>query len=376
MTEIEFINHPKIVAILQGHQKVNIEKQQAGYNLFTISSYTYYLENFHSDIIYSMLNPLGLHNEGYAFLHLFISYLNSTLLLPVEMGNYLNVTVLREKGRLDVWIKDESSRHSIILENKINNASDREDQLLDYYKYAIGNEYYVDAIVYLSKDGFKTAPEQSKIMNTPVINIGAFMKNDSDLLHGWLRPCLQKASNEDSRSFLFQYCKLIAHISNNNMENDIKEAFYEYVSTNSANIQTIQNLKHLIITLPDYRAEKFGRLITEISPFKNRFLYRSNYWIFEKYEDGNGSYKLDVFFESNGNAKVVMWNTIKKENGGYETVKDILTRIDLISHFTGVSLYNGLTAEFNISEIYPTLEDVDKSVLSLVILVVKSLKTI
>jgi len=136
--------------------------------------------------------------------------------------------------------------------------------------------------------------------------------------------------------------------------------------SNHSSIETIQNLNSLIISLPDYRAEKFGRKVTEFAPFKKRFLYYKNYWIFERFENDNSSYKLDVFFESNGSAKVVMWNTVKKEKEGYETVKDILTKIGLINRFGGKSLYNGLTSEFNFSGTYPNLENIDNAVIDLV----------
>jgi len=357
------------------NNKAKKEKELAGYNLFTISSYTYYLENFHSDIISSLLNPFGLHNEGYTFLNIFIEYINKNFEQKIELSKYKNVTVLREKGRLDVWIKDESSKRSIILENKINNAPDRDDQLSDYYEYAIKNGYKVDVVVYLSKDGSKIAPAQNKTIEAPVINIGAFMKINYDLLNGWLKPCLEATTNDDSRSFLYQYCKLISHLSNNNMDNELKEAFYQFVDKNKA-LQTIEDLKNLIIHLPDYRAEKFEKLTTQIAPFKKRFKYQNNYWIFEKYENEEGSYKLDVFFENNGNAKVVMWNNLKGNNGGYETVEKILKEIGLLERFNGVSLYHGLTAEFTISEEYPSIGAIDNAVVKLVLQVFEKLKNL
>lgn len=373
MQVMEFIQHPKIFEILEMNEQVKREKQFAGYNLFTISSYTFYLENFHSDIICSLLDPSGLHNEGYIFLNIFIEYINKSYDRKIDLGKYKNVTVLRERGRLDVWIKDESSKHSIILENKINDAPDRDDQLLDYYDYAIRKDYKVDAVIYLSKNGNKIAPAQNRIIEAPIINVGAFTNTKNDMMSGWLKPCLSAAKNEDSRSFLHQYCKLISHLSNTKMENEIREAFYQFVDQNNA-IQTIEDLKNLITALPEYRAEKFGELVTEISPFKKRFRWQRNYWIFERFKNRDDNYKLDVFFENTGGAKVVMWNTEKNEKVGYETVKAILQEIGLLERFNGTSLYNGLTAEFDISDKYPSISSVDNAVLQFVLLVFKNLK--
>lgn len=70
MNEIEFIQHPELKKVLKGYEKLNKEKQDIGYNLFTISSYTSHLEIFHFDIIHSLLNTVGLHKEKYYFLAL------------------------------------------------------------------------------------------------------------------------------------------------------------------------------------------------------------------------------------------------------------------------------------------------------------------
>lgn len=381
MNEIEFLNHTSISGLLKKHDEVISNKRLIGYNLFTISSFTYHKENFHSDIIFSFLNPFSLHNEGYVFLELFIQYINKYFQknpsdVIIEPGAYKNVTVLRERGRLDLWIKDESSKHSIIIENKINDAADRDDQLLDYYHYVIDNGYIVDAIIYLSKDGAKISPAQSLQVEAPILNVAAFRNNEADLLNGWLLQCLAVCSNDDSRSFMYQYIKLLKHLTNGHMENEIKESFYQYVSQNKAT-NIISQLKYLIEDLPNYRAEKF-RLRTENfkPPFGNRFRYQLNYWIFENYINREGSFKLDVFFESSGNAKVVVWNTTNKEKEGYASAERLLDSIGLKERFDGESRYNGLTAEFNISETFPCIEDMDNSVVDLVVTIFEKLKTL
>ena len=70
------------------NKEVKKEKELAGYNLFTISSSTYYLENFHSDIICSLLDPFGLHNERYTFLNIFIEYSNKNFEQKIELPKY------------------------------------------------------------------------------------------------------------------------------------------------------------------------------------------------------------------------------------------------------------------------------------------------
>ena len=52
--------------------KFNSKKQDLGYNVFSLMSDTFHRENFHSDIIYSLLNPHAKHKEGNVFLLLFL----------------------------------------------------------------------------------------------------------------------------------------------------------------------------------------------------------------------------------------------------------------------------------------------------------------
>ena len=140
---------------------------------------------------------------------------------------------------------------------------------------------------------------------------------------------------------------------------------FRSISQNKA-VKAITDLKHLIDSLPEHRADLFGKETISHPPFGHRFRYRNNYWIFENYMDGEDSYKLDVFFEGTGDAKVVMWNTVKQGDGGRETVREQLDRINLVNRFNGKPLYNGWTAEFNLPDYNDSIGEVDQAVLSLV----------
>ena len=50
-------------------KNIQDEIQQNSYNLFTISSYNSYLENFHSDVIAILLNPDERHKQQNIFLN-------------------------------------------------------------------------------------------------------------------------------------------------------------------------------------------------------------------------------------------------------------------------------------------------------------------
>ena len=152
-----FINQKEFENINKRLQKIQDELQLNSFNLFTISSYNSYLENFHSDVIAILINPNERHNQKHSFLNLFLDYLIE-LGVKINKDDYALCEITREKGRIDIWIKDNTSKKSIIIENKINNAGDQENQLETYYNYAINSGFEIDSIVYLTLNGNKNAP--------------------------------------------------------------------------------------------------------------------------------------------------------------------------------------------------------------------------
>lgn len=375
MEVIDFLGHTEIAAMVKEQSQVNRQKELAGYNLFTISSYTSHLENFHSDVIASILDPEGLHKEGYKFLHFFIDYLINQHQITIKQEDFANTEVLREKGRIDIWIKDETSKQCIIIENKINDATDRDDQLKDYYEYATNCGYTVNVILYLSKDGRKFAPDNGETVNKLTRNIAAFNNSLNDLHTGWLTHCNTYSSNVDSSSLVYQYNKLLSHLGNTTMNNQVKESFYDFININKA-FETVKAVNELITFLPDYRADRFSSKTPTYAPFQQKRKYHNNYYLFEYYNRAEDVYKLDVFFQSDGNAYVVLWNTEKRNELGQANVKDLLAMVGLLEYFNAPSRYNGLTAEFKISQEYPTLEAIDNAVLELVNKIFKNLNSL
>lgn len=110
----------------------------------------YHKENMHTDILKKFLDPNAGHEEGNKFLYIFIDMINE-LAQQEQQKNYIdkklykNAKVVsqypinndetKEKGYIDILVLDEGNKHCIIIENKINNASDTKNQLPKYYKY-------------------------------------------------------------------------------------------------------------------------------------------------------------------------------------------------------------------------------------------------
>lgn len=280
----DILNSNNLKSILQEYRNVKLAKQKASFNLFTISSYTNHIENFHSDIIATLLNKEGDHKENDWFLKQFITYLYNLPHVNIIKQDFKNACVMREQGRLDIWIKDEASRKAIIIENKINNAPDMDDQLDRYFHYSKNLQGYdVELIIYLSIDGLKFAPKTSLGIDHLVRNIGAFTGSSDDLVSGWLFNCLDDRISEDSYSFIYQYISLLKTLSSKNMENDLMEKFYQLFSDEKIH-EDIHNLMQMKGSLHSYRADRFAKLIGEhYAPFKKKLKYKSNYYLFEKY---------------------------------------------------------------------------------------------
>ena len=229
-----FILHQKFENIDKAIERIERERQNNGFNLFTISSYNSYLENFHSDVIALLLSPKERHLQKEKFFKLFLSFLKEKYNAIIDENNYQNYEVLREKGRIDIWIKDKISKRCIIIENKINDAVDMPNQIERYYDYASKKGYLVDSIVYLTLKGKKNAPKVGREeIDSRVIDIIAFSQDERNLCYAWLSDCYREAKMEkddDSSTFIYQYIKLIKHLSLIVMDNELKKDFYEVVS--------------------------------------------------------------------------------------------------------------------------------------------------
>lgn len=377
MNIIPFLQSDLVSKLVSDQDAIRLKQQQASFNLFTISSYNSYLENFHSDIIASLLNPHAPHTQSTTFLFLFIDYLNVFHALNINSEEFTNAEVTREKGRLDIWIKDATSRKSIIIENKINNAVDMDNQIGRYYEYVKTiNKYSVEAIVYITIDGTKKAPPAAGSINQLIKNVEAYTNQSSDLVNGWLEKCLKAANNPDSSSFLYQYIKLIKHLANRSMETSTMEELYTFISAEDG-FKTLDTIVKMYADLTTFRADKFSRGISDYSPFKKQYRYKPTYWLYENYLYNDQKLKLDVWFEENGGAEIVFWNTTTGGTNGRMVLTERLNAISMIQEFTDEVSYfdNGYSKHFIMGDQYKSMAEIDQAVLEFVKALMNDLKT-
>jgi prepilin-type processing-associated H-X9-DG protein len=375
MTELSsFLHREEFTQIRQELEKACLQKSACSFNAFSLSSYNTHYENFHSDIIKAILDPQGVHNEGNLFLELFIEFLNVHYNLKLNIADYIDSNVERENGRIDVGIRNWESSKAIIIENKINNAPDMDNQLLRYYNNCIDSGLQVELIIYLSMDGLKKAPLFNEIKCNK--DIAAFSNSPNDLATGWLDKCIMQSSNPNSKSLLNEYYKLLQHLNGQAMENNASNIFYEVINEENG-LSTVENIVRFYNELPRYRMDNLVKKIDKnYQPFIKQYRYKSNYQLYENYVDGIHRFKLDIWFEQNGTANIVFWDG-NSENWKEETrtiVQQKLKSINMLEEFAE-SHYgsNGYFKTFTISE-YVTLKKIDDAVFDFVTRLFKSLQ--
>jgi len=355
----EFENIDKRLKIIQDEIQLN------SYNLFTISSYNSYLENFHSDVIAILLNPEERHKQQNIFLNLFLDYLISQG-VELKKDDYILCDITREQGRIDIWIKDNTSKKSIIIENKINNAGDQENQLENYFNYAKNAGFEIDSIVYLTLNGIKNAPlTDINELNEKIINISAFTNNQNDLSNGWLLKCYENSQDEDNRSFIFQYLKLIKHLSQVGMDKQIKDDFYSVINKEDG-FEKTKAIAELVNKLEEYRADLFfTRVNNDYLPFKKIYRWRPNHWLFENYNDNGIIFKLDVHFHSNGSARIDFWNPNQPEEAQKLNSSTKLSSIGLLQEFEYGGFGGGMFKVFDLEK-YENIKIIDNELYNFV----------
>lgn len=359
LSQKEFKNIDKRLKNIQNEIQLN------SYNLFTVSSYNSYLENFHSDVIAILLNPDERHKQQNIFLNLFLDYLISQG-VELKKDDYILCDVTREQGRIDIWIKDNTSKKSIIIENKINNAGDQENQLENYFNYAKNTGFEIDSIVYLTLNGIKNAPlTDIDELNGKIINISAFTNNGNDLSNGWLLKCYENSQDEDNRSFIFQYLKLIKHLSQVGMDKQIKDDFYSVINKEDG-FEKTKAIAELVNKLEEYRADLFfTRINNDYLPFKKNYRWRPNHWLFENYNDNGIVFKIDVHFQSSGSARIDFWNPNQPEEVQKLNSSTKLKSIGLLEEFEDGGFGGGMFKVFDLDK-YKNIEIIDNELYNFV----------
>jgi hypothetical protein len=281
-------------------EKPDIE--DLGYNIFEIISDKYHHENFHSDIIASLLDYRASHNEGEKYLQKFISFLNLHYQVGLHSDDYKDSIISTEKpGRIDISICNPYSKKAIIIENKINNARDMSRQLPRYYDAMVQAGYTPQAIIYLTLDRVKQPDysdwsESDKKKVLPLLRIvNAYTGSAKDLYNGWLLECHRISVRLDSITVLRQYIKLIKHLGVSHMDTFMLENLFDSLSKNEKDYRAAISLKLMLEKLPIHLAQRIqDKYKYKSNPFGNPWIYRDTTAVLGDWSYHESQLALDI----------------------------------------------------------------------------------
>jgi len=308
----KLLKKDKLKGICNEYEQLKNDQTNIGFNIFPIISDSYKRETFHSDIIHTFLNKQENHKAGDKYLIEFIKLLEKapkekSFKSEINVNDFLNSTALKEvsngESKIDILIKDEKSLKAIIVENKINNAPDMERQLPRYYDFVTNMKYKVVALVYLTKDGYKSPNENgwkegdNEKVYPQLIKLPAYNETQYDLFSGWLQPSINITNDIDALCILRQYKKLIQTLKTDVMNEKLMEDFYNKVLKEDDNFKTALSLKDLIENIPQYFAQRIVREFEgEPSPF-NACTREDNSAVFRVWKFKDSSLRVKIICE-------------------------------------------------------------------------------
>lgn len=305
----------------------NVDKSKA-FTVFEIISDLYYRENFHSDLIAFFLDPSQNHGMCLLGIELLIDLIVKQTGWQISIDNYEDATVVREQGRIDILIKDDYSRHAILVENKMNNAGDMDRQIPRYCDILEEQGYTVEAAIYLPMLKYKT-PDKStwkesdyrwlqKIVVIPAVSD----VRELSLTKDWLMPLALRCNNEDVASTLRQYVYLITKTSNYNMDKISFDKLYAYLMDED-HLDIANSFVSMMNELPQYLAQRIIDTYSErCYPFDHIWPYKVIDAVFEKVMIEGVYFKMDVSCNSR-TFNVLFWAPEDKDVSRLESYKSI-----------------------------------------------------
>lgn len=258
-------------------QRVRISdelKSQIDFNIFSLVTEKYHLENLHSDIIYKLLDPEGGHKQGNTFLDIFIDGILEIKPGLFEKVDFKNGNVKREENRIDISIIDEFSKSAIIIENKINGAIDQDRQIQKYIE-LLQENYDIKAIVYLTLNNYKSPDTTNwnhnciELLNRKLIRLPANNSAEDNLVKLWIEKC-SIISTPNNREIFNQYKQLLFKISYN-MGSIItgEEMYNAFKDENRDILKKSFDLYTSFLEFPGYLARKIHIKQKVFSPGNN-----------------------------------------------------------------------------------------------------------
>jgi len=181
--------------------EINLEPEL---NIFSLITSQYHKENLNSDVIAGLLDTNSNPKDGKKLMESFLDCINKSIsnnkiIIPkIDKKDFNNYEIKREENRIDILIKNKSSSSAIIIENKINNASDMDNQIPRYYRKLIEEKFKKIWVIYLPLTKYKqpdiskwtiSKKENEEIERTMII-LPVYNREGNSLIKDWLEVIL------------------------------------------------------------------------------------------------------------------------------------------------------------------------------------------
>lgn len=326
----KFINSDMLEKYREYNEKNNFVENYP-FNIFELISDIYYRENFHSDIIAKLF-------EHKIILKNFLNY------IEVDSNKYINSQIKREEKKIDILIKTETN--CIIIENKLNWASDMREQLSRYYEICKNDKLEVDKIVYLSPNSSKQ-PEEHSIEGIPnhkelvKIIIGYDGENE-DFYTMVLKKSLKEMYNNEPKEWLLlleHYLKILRKTGVTKMDK-LTEKLYDKILSEP---QEYEKIKLIVDMYNNLKTIRLNKLISEFDGknYNDKCCYRN----FTSKERGI-DYAIDIYVHQNESSDLSLFSRETDENKLEQDNKDIETWLKKHNLFEGFFLDNRWCKKF------------------------------
>ena len=360
MRHFENLPFEKFKIIFDSEQHENTKPTPL--NLFHLISNQYYKENFHSDILKSLLCPKTNKVDGRKLMGLFIDCLKKKA-CDIDKDEFLKeYEVEREKNRIDILIKSKAYKTAILIENKINNAPDQDNQIPRYYKRLTDDKdiqkiytvylplvgyRYPDKSTWRAIDGmadekWKELKEEleKSFIHLPVFSLES---HEYSLINQWINIALSsnRVESADTLFILRQYKEILEIMANQELDLAKSEELLKLVDANKISLNTVNNLIIAYNNIPKFIATNtkefkvFDKFYGKPKVFDSTKKGGDTEWAY-KFESPNEAYKnipkvLRLSFRRD-KYKIHLW--LNNEGQGDE--KDL----DQIKKFLGQDIEN------------------------------------
>lgn len=324
------------------------------FNIFSAISDTYKKENYCSDILKLILDPntdeIGNPKYLYEFL-LFIGI--SEKEIKKCFNDFSEIKVTREEQRIDVLIKNK--KYAVIIENKVNRATDRPMQIPRYYKALKDEGLIVLKILYLTilpdkkpdysydlqymnyigknEDGsqnkdFISKKDYEKLVievNKRLVCKSATSSLSNDSFCDFLDKCIELTNGEKQNTlakiFIEQYSKLLKKLGGELEMLEPEKELIKEIYSSTKNIQNAEDFVEVWEKRESILAEIFREKFTKISSNTNwEFVEKERIFYKELITD-----KLWIYYAP------WCWNQIGFYTDKIKTKKNAEPLLDLLS---------------------------------------------